>query len=488
MSSLREKATSGVLWSAFERFGEKFCVFGIQLILARILAPEEFGLIALVAGFVIICNALVEGGFGRALIQLKSVSDVELSTVFYFNIFASACLSLLLFCVAPTIAAFYEIEELSVVLQFLCLGLIFEAFATVQRSILSRKMLFKKLFWVSMPSTVCSGTVGIVMALNGYGVWALVAQTLSRKLLLTSFLWLLTGWRPRLIFSYKCLAEMFPYGSRLALSGFLNQGFNNIYVLVIGKIFAPIEVGFFQRAKSFQQLPVANIQSILMRVAFPLFSSIQDDPPRMKRGMRKATQIATILVFPGMALLAVIAEPMVIFLIGEKWLPSIPYLQWLCIVGAMFPLHSLNVNLLAAIGRSDLFLRIEIIKKVLVLANILITFSFGVQAMIYGMCVTSILALAINTHYTQKFIDYGFMEQIRDVLPMFLTAVLVFLAGYSFQAVTDFQTLTTLLWSVAISGFIGMLSLHFMADDLKVEIKQVAAKVPFGKRIASILL
>ena len=485
--SLRDRAASGIFWSAFERFGQQGCAFLVQLVLARLLLPEQFGLIAMVTVFVTISNVLIDAGFSRALVQRKDVTDSDISTVFFFNLLVSIVLAVTLLYVAPTVAAFYEQAQLTEILRFLSCGLILAAFGATHRSLLSRQLQFKKLFWVSFPSTIVSGAIGIALALQDYGVWALVGQALSMQFVSSLFLWFQSGWRPSLVFDLKCLKEMFPYGSRLALSSLLDQGFANIYVLVIGKSFAPVDVGFFQRARSFQQLPVQNMQAILGRVTFPLFSKLQDDPPRMKRGMRKAIQIVSLFVFSGMGLLAAIAEPMVVTLIGDKWLPCVPYLQALCVVGAMYPIHAMNLNLLASVGRSDLFLRLEVIKKVLVVLNISLTFQIGVQAMIYGMIVTSLVGMYINTHYTKRLIDYSLFEQLKNVLRNALLGTCVLFSAYLAGGLIIDNALLDLLVRLFAGGLVFCLGIRFLESSLKSELGQMLLRLPGGVVVARLL-
>lgn len=269
-NSLREKATSGIVWSAFERFGQQGCAFVVQLVLARLLAPAEFGLIAMVSVFMAISMAIVDCGFGRALIQKEELSESDTSTIFYFNLFSAVLVSFALYLCAPLIAGFYEEPQLTSIVRWLSLSLILGSAGLVHNSLLNRSLEFKQLFKASLPATILSGVVGVVMALMGHGVWALVGQVLSDRVLRSILVWRISGWTPQLIFDWSSLREMFPYGARLAVSSVLDQGFRNIYVLVIGKVFTPVEVGYFQRARAFQQLPVANFQSILSRVAFPL--------------------------------------------------------------------------------------------------------------------------------------------------------------------------------------------------------------------------
>jgi teichuronic acid exporter len=488
MTDLRRSATSGIIWSAVERFGQQGCAFFVQLLLARLLAPEQFGLIAMVAVFVTISNVCVDAGFGQALIQRKEVGDLELSTVFYFTLMIACLMAGLLCVIAPWIADFYQIHELTLILRVLSVGLVIGAFGSVHATVLARKMQFKRLFWVSLPATLVSGGIAISLALNGLGVWALVVQVLCSRVLTASLLWFASAWKPRVVFSFSCLRDMFPYGSRLALSALLNQGFESIYILVIGKVFSAVELGNFQRARSFQRFPVQNIQYILGRVAFPLFSSIQDDPIRMKRGMRIAIQLGALFAFPIMALLSSVSQPMVATLIGEKWLPCVPYLRWLCLVGALFPLHAMNLSLLTAIGRSDLFLRLAVIKKIFVVINLVVLYFLGVQCMIYGMGVASICALLINTYYTNKFINYSFLSQVRDVFYIIAIALIIMGANIAFLYAVPLSAPAALISGCSIAAIVFLLSLRFVGESLKAELRRVLDPLPLGVIIGRMIL
>jgi len=487
VDTLRQKATSGVVWSAFERFGQQGCVFVVQLVLARLLAPEEFGLIAMVVVFIAICTVLIDAGFSRALVQRKEVTDSDLSTVFYFNLIVSFVVAGILYLSAPVIASFYGFSELSQILRFLSFGLILNALGAVHRSILTRNLLFKKLFWVSFPSVLISGALGIAMAYYDFGVWSLVAQSLCMALISSLFLWLYAAWRPSLVFDVGCLKEMFPYGARLAVSGVLDQGFQNIYVLIIGKVFSPIEVGYFQRARAFQQLPVANFQSVLSRVAFPLLSTIQGDPIRMKNAVRKSLLVGALFAFTVMAGLSAVAEPMVVLLIGDKWLPSVPILQVLCIAGALFPMHSVNTNLLMAMGRADWFLRLEILKKLLVVVNVLITYRFGVQCMVLGIVITSAISLIPNTYYTRRLIGYTLMMQLRDVLPLAIMAGLMHLLVRVAMGFVP-GALAQLLLGALLGVCIVALTLRFLGQEVKKEVGLLLSALPLGCQIKRMLI
>lgn len=393
-------------------------MFLVQIVLARILEPVQFGLVAMVSVFVVISAAVAESGLGTALVQRKEASDSDRSSVFWFNLLISMLMMGGLWLVAPLIARFYAQPSLTDILRVLSLVLVISAAGSVHASLLNRELQFRKLFWVTTPSTVISGVIGIALALQGFGVWALVGQTLSQAICRTSVLWLQTGWRPSAVCKWASLRSLLPYGSRLAVSGILDRGFQNLYVLIIGRVFSPIEVGFFQRAFALQQFPVTNLNSVVGSVAFPLLSRLQHEPSRMQKAVATSLQMTSLLSFTCMGMLAALARPLVTVLLGDKWLPCVPMLQLLCIAGALYPIHATNLCLLQALGRSDLFLRLEIIKKGLTLASLLLTWRFGILVMIYGMVANSIISLIVNTYYTRKFIDYGVGAQLRDILPI----------------------------------------------------------------------
>jgi len=399
------------------RIGQQGIQFIISIILARLLLPKEFGLIAMLWVFIAIAQSLVNSGFGQALIQKQDAKYIDECSIFYFNILVGFLAAGLLCLSAPWIADFYKQPLLIVLTCVMSLNMIISSFGMVHGILLTKRMDFKTQLKVSVISTVVSGTIGVVMALKGFGVWSLVAQSLANSLFQTTFLWVFTTWRPSLVFSFNSLRGMFRFGSRLLASGLLDTVFQNIYIVVIGKIFSPADLGFYSRAKKFEELPVLNMSNVIGRVTFPVFSSIQDDKPHLKRGVRKALTTMVMINFPMMIGLAIVARPLVLLLLTEKWAPSIPYLQLLCVVGMLYPLHVINLNVLMAQGRSDLFFRLEILKKILVVIAIAITYRWGIIAMIYGQIATSCIAYILNSYYTGKMLDYPISEQIRDLLP-----------------------------------------------------------------------
>jgi len=451
--ALKTKTLHAIFWSFLERFSQQGIHFVISIILARLLLPEEFGLIAMLTIFMAIAESFINSGFGQALIQKQDITHTDECSIFYFNILVGFCAAGLLCLSAPWIAGFYNQSLLVPLTYALSFNLIINSFGLIQITLLTKQIDFKTQLKVSIIATFISGIIGVVMALKGFGVWSLVVQSLSRNLFFTVLLWFFNTWRPSLIFSLDSLRVMFAFGSRLLLSGLLDTIFQNIYLVVIGKLFSPVNLGFYSRAKSLQQLPVFSLSSIVSRVTFPVFSSVQDDKSRLKRGVRKALTMLVMINFPMMVGLAIVAKPLVLVLLTEKWLPCVPYLQLLCAVGMLYPLHAINLNVLAAQGRSDLFFRLEILKKILVVIAIAITYRWGIIAMIYGQIVTSCLAYCLNAYYTGKMLNYPITEQIQDLMPSLVLAGIMGLGVYALKYISITNQLS-LLSAQIITGIV----------------------------------
>ena len=429
--SLKSQAIRALSWSFFESIGLQGIRFVIGIVLARLLLPEQFGLIAMLTLFIAVAQSFIDSGFGAALIQKRDPSPTDICSIFYFNIVIGFVAAGILCLVAPWIATFYEQPILIPLTRALSLVIVINSFGLIQNTILTKQITFKTLSKVSLTSGILSGIVGVTLVTLGYGVWSLVFQQISNSFFNTLFLWLFNSWRPEMVFSFRSLREMFGFGSRLLLSGILNQIFENIYLLVIGRLFSAQDLGFFTKALSFKDIPSRTLAGMVGRVTFPVFSSIQDDPAQLKRGLKQALTTLVLVNSPMMIGLAAIAHPLVVVLLTEKWVESVPYLQLLCFVGLLFPLHLINLNALQALGRSDLFLRLEIIKKVLIVMNIIITWRWGISAMIYGMVITSILSYYLNSYYTGILIGYSIWEQIRDMYSYLIMAVLMGIAVYA---------------------------------------------------------
>jgi O-antigen/teichoic acid export membrane protein len=450
---LKSRTLSALFWSFFERIGQQGIQFVISIILARLLLPEEFGLIAMLMIFMAIAQSFINSGFGQALIQKQDATHIDECSIFYFNILVGFIAAGLLCLASQWIANFYNQPLLVPLTCALSLNMIINAFGLLQTTLLTKQIDFKTQLKVSAIATVISGTIGITMALNGFGVWSLVVQSLGSNLFRTILLWFFNSWRPSLVFSFDSLRDMFSFGSRLLASGLLDTIFRNIYLVVIGKLFPPASLGFYSRALRFQELPVSNISNIISRVTFPVFSSVQDDKPRLKRGVRKTLTTLVMINFPMMVGLAIVAKPLVLVLLTEKWVPCVPYLQLLCVVGMLYPLHVINLNVLIAQGRSDLFFRLEILKKIIVVIAIAVTYRWGIIAMIYGQIATSCIAYFLNAYYTGKMLDYPITEQIQDLIPYMTLASIMGLGVYALKY-TPMDNQLTLLSAQIITGIV----------------------------------
>ncbi|MFZ5998425.1 MAG: lipopolysaccharide biosynthesis protein [Nitrospirota bacterium] len=430
-NSLQHTTVYALLWSFLDAVAQRGVQFIISIVLARLLFPEQFGLIGMLTIFMAVTRTFLDSGFGAALIQKQEVTQTDICSIFYFNIAVGLAAAGLLSLAAPWIAAFYRQPILTPLTRALSLTIVINSFGMIQKTVLTKHINFKVQTKVSLIAGVLSGAAGITLAAHGFGVWSLVVQQISASLFSTVSLWAFSSWRPALIFSFTALRKMFGFGSRLLASSVLNQFFDNIYFVVIGKLFSATDLGFFTRAKTLNDLPSQTLSGIVARVTFPVFSTIQGDRARLKRGLKKALAILVLVNFPLMIGLAVIARPLVLVLLTEKWAACIPYLQLLCVVGILFPLQVMNLNVLQALGRSDLFLRLEIIKKIMIVINIAITWRWGISAMIYGMIINSVISYYLNSYYNGVLVDYPLREQVLDLLPYLIVAIVMGSAVYA---------------------------------------------------------
>ncbi len=450
--SLKHKTLRALSWSFLEAIGMQGLRFIIGLVLARLLLPEQFGLIAMLMIFIAVSQALLDSGFGAALIQKQAATQLDNCSIFYFNIVIGLVVTGLLFLLAPWIAEFYQQPVLTLLTRAISLTIVINSFGLIQNTIFTKQLNFKSLTKVSLIADTLSGIIGVAMAIMGYGVWSLVVQQVSRAFIRMFCLWIFSPWRPALIFSLDALRGMFGFGSRLLLSNLLNQIFDNIYYLVIGKMFSASDLGFFTRAQTLNDLPSQTLSGIVGRVTFPVFSSLQNDIPQLKRGVKKALRVLVLVNFPMMIGLAIIAHPLIVVVLTEKWTPCVPYLQLFCVAGLLFPLHAINLNVLQALGRSDLFLRLEIVKKVLIVINIAVTWRWGLSAMICGIIAISIISYYLNSYYTGHLIDYPILEQSSDLFSSLIMAILMGISIYM-VALLPFPNLWSLLFVQVMIGF-----------------------------------
>ncbi|WP_232778323.1 lipopolysaccharide biosynthesis protein [Salegentibacter sediminis] len=429
-----------MVWTFAQQFGNQIIGFIISMVLARLLMPEEFGLIGMIAVFVSVGKVLVDSGLTQSLIRTKDPDQGDFSTVFYFNLVTSILIYGIIYFSAPLIASFYEQNILTNIIRLYCIIFIIDAFSTVQRTRMTKRLDFKTQTIVSIPSTILGGVVGLSMAYSGYGVWSLVWSNISSSFLSSIQFWIYSKWTPDLKFSAQKFKDHFNFGYKLMFSSLLEKVFSNIYLIVIGKYFSAGQVGFYTRAETMKQLPVRNISSALGKVTYPLFASIQDDNVRLKRVYKQLMQIVVFVIAPTLIFLAILAEPIFVFLFTEKWLPAVPFFQILCITGILYPIHSYNLNVLKVKGRSDLVLKLSVYKKILTVIGIVIGIQFGIFGLLYAQIILSFLVFFINAYYTEKFINYPAFEQIKDIVPIILLALIGGAAVYGLDQFIIDQT------------------------------------------------
>lgn len=418
IGSLKSKTLQGTLWSSVERFSVQGIAFVVMVIMARILTPEDYGLVGMLTIFIAISQSLIDSGFSQALIRKQERSEIDNSTVFYFNIAVGFVLYLFLFFCAPWIAHFYEEPILVPLTRLLSLSVLINSFIVVQRAILTAKIDFKTQAKASFVAAVVAGVIGIWMAYTGFGVWAIVWYQLANLTVNVGLLWILSKWRPSRTFSWTSFHELFGFGSKLAISGILDTIYNNVYLIVIGKVFRVTDLGYYTRASQFAQFPSSNLTGIIQRVTFPVLCTIRDDDERLQNVYRRFLRLSAFIIFPLMVGLAAVAYPLVVLLLKEQWLFAATLLQIICFSMMWYPIHAINLNLLQVKGRSDLFLKLEVWKKCIGIIILCITIPMGLVAMCVGSIVSSLIALVINTYYTGKLIHVGFFRQMQDLLPI----------------------------------------------------------------------
>jgi teichuronic acid exporter len=433
MMSFRQKIISGFKWSFLDSLASQGTQYLVGIILARLLTPREFGLIGMILIFTAISQSIIDCGFGQALIRKKDCSQEDYSTVFFFNIGVGLFIYAILFVSASHISRFFNQQELVRLVRVLGINIVLDSFGIVQRTIIVKDVNFRLQAKISFFSAVFAGVVGIVAAYGGWGVWSLVAKSLCQNFLSAVLLWTLSSWRPSVLFGVKPFREMFGFGSKLLVSGLIDTFYKNVYYLIIGKWFSAVHLGYYTRADDLRNIPSANVAFIVGRVSYPVLASMQENGQALKAGYKKLIESTMFVSFTLMMGMAAVAKPMIVVLMGEKWLPAVPYLQLLCFVGMLYPLHALNLNMLNVKGRSDLFLRLEIIKKTLAIPTIVIGVFYGIEIMITGMIVNSCISYFLNSYWSGATVDYPMKEQLRDILPSFgiaaITGLIVFGAG-----------------------------------------------------------
>lgn len=423
--SLKHKAIGGVIWSAIERFSTQGITFALSIVIARLVSPEEYGLIAMLAIFIDIAQGFVDSGFSNALIQKKNRTNIDASTVFYFNIIISLVVYGVLYLSAPLISKFYHEPVLLLVCRILGLDIILTSFSLVQRTILQINIDFRRLTKISIIATILSGGLGVYFAWKGFGIWALLIQRIANTLLQSFLLWITSSWRPLYVFSLKSFRELFAFGSKLMLGGLLHSIYINLYPLIIGRFFTPINVGFFTRSQQLSVFPSNNVTYIIKRVTYPMLCSIQDDNERIEKLQLRLIRLTAFVVFPLMAGMAVLSKPIILFLLTEKWLPAAPMLSLLCFAYMWFPVMSLNDQLLNIRGRSDLSLKAELIKKLVAIVLLCISIPLGIKAVCMSLIVYAFLDMTIILFFVRRITNIGFKTEMKTLLPICaITAVM----------------------------------------------------------------
>lgn len=428
--SLKDKTVKGVAWSGIDNVTQMGVSFVVSIVLARLLTPDDYGLIGIITIFTMVCNTLINAGFNSALIRKKDCTDDDYNTVFIVNMVLSLLLYAIVFVCSPLIADFFGREELIALTRVSSFGIIVGALAIVQQTRLIKRIDFKTQTKITMISSVVSGVLGIALALMNFGVWALVAQQLSAQGLRTVLLFIYNKWLPSLSFSKKSFHELFGFGWKLMLSGLLDTVWKELYQVVVGKFYSPASLGQYTRAGQFSKMFSSNLTSVIQRVTYPVLSNIQDDKERMVSAYRRIIKITMFITAISMFFLGAVSEPLLYCLIGPKWHDAAIYLPLICITGSTYPLHAINLNMLQVQGRSDLFLGLEIVKKIIAVGPLLVGAFVGIIPMLLTNIITCVISYFLNSYFPGKLIGYSSWMQIKDFAPSYGVAFLIAFSVY----------------------------------------------------------
>jgi Membrane protein involved in the export of O-antigen and teichoic acid len=491
-NSLKNKTIIGLFWSFFEIIANQGIQFIIQIFLARLLLPADFGVIGMITVFIAISQTFIDSGISSALIREKEIKQEDLSTIFYFNLFMAGFLYIVLFLSAHAISSYFKEPQLVLILRVLALILIINSFGITQRTILVRKINFKTQTKISIISSVVSGIIAIILAFMGFGVWSLVMRTLLMQLIQSSLLCYLNRWVPSLVFRMTSFRRLFAFGWKLLASSLIDTLYRNIYYLIIGKIFSAEELGYYTNAQKLRDMASQSITSSVQKVSYPVLSSIQNEKERLKSGYQKIIKNTVFFTFPVILGLTAVADPLIRFLYGSKWIPSIPIFQLLCLAGILYPLHALNLDVLQVKGRSDLFLGLEIVKKAIAVLSILIVLflKLGIMGLLWATVFVSFIAYFINSFFSVKLLSYSAREQIKDILPVFINSILMGIVVAVCGKLLPFgliiklaiQILTGIVFYIAICRITKIEEFNTMYTLLHSAIKKIlnAAKVTDG--------
>ncbi len=479
-NNLRAKTVRNMAWRFAERSGAQGVALVVSIVLARLLGPTAYGTVALITVFTAILQVFVDSGMGNALIQKKNADQLDFSTVFYFNLLMCAAVYVLLFFAAPLIARFYGDPSLTALTRVVGLTLIIAGFKNIQQAYVSRHLLFRKFFFATLGGTVAAAVIGIGMAYMGFGAWALVAQQVTNAVIDTVILFFTVKWRPTRQFSFERLKGLFSFGWKLLVSSLIDTVYNNVRQLIIGRMYSSDDLAYYNQGRRIPNTIVTNINTSIDSVLFPVMSSVQDDTEHVKSMVRRSIKTSTYVMAPMMMGIAFIATPLVSLLLTDTWLPCVPFLRVFCITYMFYPIHTANLNAIKAMGRSDLFLRLEIIKKTVGVAAILISMWFGVMAMAYSLLFTSVASQIINAWPNRRLLNYGYLLQLRDILPGIILAVVMGCCILPFQLLPLSNLLIVIIQIVAgiviyivLSRLFKMESFYYIWDMIKPFLRKI---------------
>ena len=483
--SLRTQTTKSIFWVSLERIGQQFLQLIIFIILARILSPNDFGLIAMLSVFLSIAQTFIDGGLGQALIRKIEITNEDRSTVFWFNLILAIVFYVILYFSANSIAAFYKQEKLITLLRVLGLKVVFSSLFIIQRSEMTQKLNFKSQTFTILPSVLIGGIVSIIFAYNGFGVWSLVINSMIVEIVSGILLWYSNPVKILFLFNKKSFNELFGFGSKLLISGFITTIYENIYKIIIGKFYEVKILGYYSQAQQITSIASTNLVGITSKVTYPMLAKIQDDPVRLKSGTKDILKLSTIIIAPIMTLLFVFANPFLKIVLGKEWVNATFYIQILCLSGLVYHIHDLNLNILKILGKSNLFLKLEFIKKISFTIIIAIGFNYGINGLLVSSVILSYIGLYTNSYYTSKNINYNLLEQMFDFLNVFVRIIPMLTFSLLFQYFINITNIFELIFIILSSLIIYAATFIFYKDNLHFLIKGII-KSFFVKKLEDI--
>lgn len=472
--NIKNEVISSLIWKFLERIGTQGVQFIVSIILARLLLPSDYGIVSMILVFTAIANVFIQTGFSTSLIQKKDSDELDFSSVFYISLLIASICYVILFFAAPIIASFYNMPAITSILRVISLTLFFGAINSVQNAKIAKEMKFKKLFLSSLVAILISGATGVLMAYKGFGPWALVGQQIANSIATTIILWFTSGWQPKLMFSINRVKSLLSYGWKILCSALLDTVYQNIYNLVIGKFYSSSTLGNYNKGEQFPKLIAVNVDGAISSVMLPAYSKQQDRKDKLKKMVRRSIVTSSLLLFPMMFGLAAVAETVVKVLLTENWLGCVPFMQLLCIVYALYPINTANLQVIKALGKSDYFLKLEIIKKVIGLFALIVTLPFGVLQMAVGQVLVAILSTFINAFPNRKLLNYNYFEQIKDLFPSLIISIIMFIIVYSFNFINlnmyillIIQILVGVIIYFGLAYIFKLESLNYMIEILK---------------------